>query len=153
VGRTGELTAVFGHVFRALGSKYASGTDTYSQMIARLLTPAEHLHFDMLVHDDLDWAQRPRAGVFGSLDGRGYHMGCGRDGFALPFAESVVPLGHGLTGTATPRMPWYSGLLESAFGKVGWDPARFQAFRFEMAYPPVPADAILYSELLPAADG
>lgn len=152
VGRTGELTAIFGYYYRALGSQHASETDRYSQMVTKLLTPAEHLHFDMLVHQDLGWAMNPRAALHGSLDGRGYHMGCGHEGFPLPFRETVVELGSGLAGTATPRMPWYGSLLEWAFQRAGWDPARFRAFRFELAYPPVPADVILYSELLPPVD-
>jgi hypothetical protein len=152
VGRTGELTAMFGFRYRALGSQVASETDRYSQMISKLLTPAEQLHFDMLVHEDLALPMPPKVAIHGTLDGRGYHMGCGREGFALPFSETVVELGSGLAGAATPRMPWYGALLEWAYQRADWDPARFRGYRFEMAYPPVPADAILYSELLPPAD-
>lgn len=150
MGRTGEVTALFGQVHTALGSIYATESDQYSQMVCKTLTPAEHLHFDMLVHEDLPSAMNPKVAVNGGLDGREFHMGCGRDGFPLPFSESVVELGQGLAGTATPVMPWYSSLLEWTCQKQGLDPSKFRGFRFEMAYPPVPAHVILYSDLLPA---
>jgi hypothetical protein len=143
LGRTGELTALFGQIHRSIGSRHATETDQYSQMITKTLTPAEHLHFDMLVHEDLPWAMHPRPAVYGNLDGREFHMGCGRRGFPLPFAESVVELGRGLAGTATPLMPWYRSMLEWAFERAGLDPSEFRGFRFEMAYPPVPAQVIL----------
>jgi hypothetical protein len=153
VGRTGELTAIFGAYHRAIGSQRASDSDKYGQMIMKLFTPAEHLHFDMLVHEDLGWAMKPQVGLFGSLDGRSFHMGSGRQGVSLPFTESVVDLGLGIAGTATPRMPWYGEMLSWAFEQVGWDASAFRAFRFEMAYPPIPSFAIMYSELDSSPEG
>jgi hypothetical protein len=149
VGRAGEMTALFGQINRALGSAHASETDRYAQTLTKTLTPAEHLHVDILVHEDLPWAMNPRAAIYGNLDGGEFHMGCGREGFPLPFGETVVELGQGLAGTATHVLPWYRSLLEWAFQRAGLDPADFRGFRFEMAYPPVPAQVILYSELLP----
>ena len=57
-----------------------------------------------------------------------------------------------LAGTATPLMPWYRSLLEWAHDCAGLDPSEFRGFRFEMAFPPVPGQVILYSNLLPAAE-
>ena len=150
VGKTGEVTALFGSYHQAIGSQRATATDQFGQMVISMFTPTEHLHFDMLVHKDLDWAMQPRAGVFGGMDGKPYHLGSSHPGVKLPFSESVVDLGPGIAATATPRMPWYGELLDWVFTRRGLDPAEFRAFRFEMAYPPIPAYAILYSELLPA---
>jgi hypothetical protein len=153
-GRPGEITALFGYWYRAVGSWYATETDQFCQVLTNLLTPAEQLQFDLLVHEDLEWALDPRIAILGTLDGRPARLAAPRDGFSPPFTETIVDLGRGLAGTATPHMPGYGALLEWVFGRVGADPAAFRAFRFEMAYPPIPAQAILYSELPPAdADG
>jgi hypothetical protein len=132
---------------RALGSQYADADNRYSQIGANLITPVEHLQFDLLVHKDLDWAMTPKIAIYSSLDGRLTHVGMGREGVRLPVPEPVVALGGGLTALATARMPRYSKLIESVFDRVGWNPGDFYGFRFEMAYPPIPAHAILYSEL------
>jgi hypothetical protein len=147
VGRTGEVTCVWGSIMRALGSQYADADNRYSQIGANLITPVEHLQFDVLVHKALDWAMSPKIAIYSSLDGRLTHVGMGREGVRLPVPEPVVALGVGLTALATARMPRYSKLIESVFERVGWSPNDFHGFRFEMAYPPIPTHAILYSEL------
>ena len=152
VGRTGELTALFGLVHPALGPRHAQGGDRFCQMISVCLTPAEHLHFDLFVHDELGWESTPRAAVVGRLDGEGYNLGSERHANELPFTEQVLDLGHGIAGAATPRMPWYASLVEHVFERLGWDPQAFRASRFEMAYPPMPAQVILYTDL-PEAPG
>lgn len=150
VGRTGEVTCIWGSTMRALGSQYADEDNRYSQIGANLITPVEHLQFDLLVHRDLDWAMNPKVAIYSSLDGRLTHVGMGREGVRLPVPEPVVSLGGGLTALATARMPRYSKLIDSVFDRVGWSASDFFSFRFEMAYPPIPAHAILYSELRPA---
>ena len=107
---------------------------------------------DLLVHEDLAWSLRPRVSLFGRLDGRAYHLGCGREGLELPCSEPVVDLGTGLIGAPTARIPDYVELLSWAFRQADWDPDRFRLFRFELPYPPMPAQAILFSELIPASD-
>ena len=147
LGRTGELTALFGMLRRGLGTHQA-GSDRFAQFIAHLLTPVEHLHIDLAVHEDLTWALEPRAALFGRVDGRTWHFGCGREGLQLPCSEPVTDLGRGLGGAPSPRLSAYPELLAWAFGAAGWDAERFRLFRFELSYPPMPAQAILFSELL-----
>jgi hypothetical protein len=126
--------------------------ERFAQFIAHLLTPVEHLQVDLLVHADLAWAHHPRAALLGRLDGRPWHFGCGWESEELPGAGVVADLGSGLTGAPTPRLPGYPALLDWTFEQAGWDPARFRLFRFELPYPPLPAQAILFSELpAPAA--
>ena len=150
VGRTGEATCVFGSVVRALGSQFADAPGALSQFGANLLTPAEHLQFDLFVHPDLDWALDPQAAVFGTLDGRPVHVESGRQHQRLPIHDPVFALGHGTAGTSTPRMPWYPDLAAWCFEHLGWDGDAFHGFRYELAHPPMPAHALLYAPLRPA---
>ena len=152
VGRSGELTALFGYRYTAVGSRQATESDQFGQVVTNLRTPVEQLQLDLLVHEDLDWALEPHIAILGALAGGPARLG-GRPGGANPlFAECVADLGPGLAGTATRHMARYGALLQWAFARLGADPARFRAFRFEMAFPPIPARAILYSELLPGED-
>ena len=61
----------------------------------------------------------------------------------MPVPGDLADLGSGLSGCASARMPAYRPLLEWAIGRLGADPASFRAFRFELAYPPIPARAVL----------
>jgi hypothetical protein len=152
VGRTGELTALFGFRYRALGSCFASGSDRYGQVVTSLRTPVEHLQFDLLVDEDLEWALDPQVVIHGGLDGGPVLPGREREGADAPVAGSMVDLGCGLSGCASPHMPTYDALLAWVFERLGEDPAGFRAFRFELAYPPIPARVVLSSELLPDED-
>lgn len=151
VGRTSELTCLWGSKFAALGSQYGDANNRYSQLGVNLMTPVEHLQFDALVHEDLSWAMHPTIAVYGRMDGRMVKVG-ERGAHPFPIESTVVELGHGLTAVATSHMRRYTELVEWVFARVGWDPTRFRVFRFELPYPPIPSHAILYSELAPAED-
>lgn len=135
-GRTGRLTAVFGRRYRGNRAIRAAGSGRARRLTANLSTPVERLQFDLLVHQDLAGNRVPGVALFGALDGRSGAP-------TPPFAEAVIDLGRGITGSAAPEMPRYPALLEWAFQRLGADPAEFRSFRFAMAYPPIPAKAVL----------
>jgi len=150
VGRTGQLTALFGYRVRALGSSFASATGRSCDVVTTLLTPVEHLQIDLLVHEDLEWALEPQVAILGGLDGGPGLAAPGHEAADAPVPGDIVDLGAGLSGCASAHMPGYRSLLEWMFGRLGEDPAEFRAFRIELDYPPIPARAVLSSELLPA---
>jgi hypothetical protein len=152
-GRTGMLTAIFGCRHRAIGARHAGESDHLGQVLANLLTPVERLQFDLLVHEDLHWSQAPGVAVLGAFDSRPLQPGSLQAGLGPPFTESIVDLGAGIAGCATPEMPRYTALLEWVFDRIAEDPAAFRAFRFGMAYPPLPAKAVLFSVVPPAEAG
>ena len=149
VGRTGELTALFGYRVQALGSCFADDASRCCEVVTELLTPVEHLQIDLLVHEDLAWALDPQVAVLGGLDGGPALPGPEGEGADVPVPGELDDLGPGLSGCASAHMPAYRPLLEWALGRLGADPGSFRAFRFELAYPPIPARAVLSSELLP----
>ena len=75
VGRSGEITCVYGSMIPALGSQYADGDgdDEVCELASSLMTPVELLHTDLLVHESLNWAMNPRAEVYSMLEGRPTH--------------------------------------------------------------------------------
>ena len=72
----------------------------------------------------------------------------------LAVAEGLAFTGlalHALAMLAGRRLEWRRTPLDwPVLLALGADPAAFRAFRFELAYPPIPARAVLSSELLPA---
>ena len=143
VGRTGELTALFGFRFRALCSCDADDSNRSCEVVTELRTPVEHLQIDLLVHEDLEWALDPQVAVLGGLDGGPALPGPEGEGADAPVPGDLIDLGSGLSGCASARMPAYRPLLDWAFDRLGADPEAFRAFRFELAYPPIPARAVL----------
>lgn len=140
VGRTGELTALFGYRYQALG---ADDSNRSCEVVTELRTPVEHLQIDLLIHEDLEWALDPQVAVLGGLDGGSALPGPEGEVADVPVPGDLTDLGSGLSGCESGRMPAYRTLLEWAFGRLGADPAAFRAFRFELAYPPIPARAVL----------
>jgi hypothetical protein len=149
VGRTGELSCIYGSVVRSIGSQYAVGDDRRCDLETNLVTPVELLHTDLLVHESMAWAQSPRADVYSLLERQASMDGNGRTRLRLPTDADLVELGLGLGTMATPHVPRYRELLAQAFAGVGWDPSAFRGFRHVLPYPPVPARAALSMDLLP----
>jgi hypothetical protein len=148
VGNTAALTCIYGQVTRKVGAAYAEGPGEYSEIGCNLITPAEHLVLDLLVHRDYDWAMNPELLVLSRLDGGAMGMGSRRERNVLAVAETIADLGWGAAAVATPLVPRYAQLVRDVFDRVGWSTDDFRAFRFSMSYPPIPT-AVLMRSLLP----
>ena len=149
VGRTGEQTCIYGVLLAATGSQYAEGEDRICELGCNLSTPVELMHSDLLVHESLTWAMRPRTDVYGLLHGGPMHDHARRSRFRLPIETEVHELGRGLATMATPHVPRYLDLLSHVFDALGWDETRFRGFRHLVEYPPIPAVALMAMDLLP----
>ncbi len=147
VGNAAALTCIYGCVLRSVGSAYGEGPGEYTDLGLNLITPAQHLIFDLFVHRDFDWAMQPELLVCSRMDGGPVHEVIKRERNILPVPEDVHDLGCSTTACATPIFPRYSKLLEYAFGQLSWSAAEFRAFRVTMQYPPIPTVALLRSEL------
>ncbi len=149
VGRSAELTCIYGSLLPSLGSQYAEGDDRVCEMGCNLVTPVELMHSDLLVHESLSWAMHPRADVYSLLEGRPVHGRSRREASRLPIETDVHELGQGLVTMATPHVPRYGELLAHVFECLGWDDSAFRGFRVTLDYPPLPAVAMLSMDLLP----
>lgn len=138
VGNSEACTCIFGHVARRVGPVFADREDEYIEIGSNLITPAEYLLFDLLVHRDFEWAHNPEMIVYSRMDGGALHRLSRRTRNELPMTEPVHDLGWGATSLATSLMPRYSKLTQYAFDRMGWDSNDFRAFRFKVSYPPIP---------------
>ncbi|MCP3903080.1 MAG: hypothetical protein GY715_05530, partial [Planctomycetes bacterium] len=128
VGNTAALTCIFGHVTRRVGPAFAEGNGEHSELGCNLITPAEHLVLDMLVHRDFEWAMRPDLLVYGRLDGGAMHALARRQRNVLPVADGLHDLGWGVSAVATSTLPFYSKLVRYVFDSVDWNPDDFRTF-------------------------
>ncbi|MBT8484815.1 MAG: hypothetical protein HKO59_04260 [Phycisphaerales bacterium] len=147
VGNTAAFTCIYGQVSRRVGDAFARSEGEYSEIGCNVITPAERLGVDLLVHRSYEWAMEPELVMYSRLDGGAIHPTARRDRNVLPVTERVNDLGWGITALATPILPTYGTLARMVFDRMGWDPEEFRALRFSMAYPPIPAVALLRSAL------
>ncbi|MHC5114954.1 MAG: hypothetical protein ACYTGP_11070 [Planctomycetota bacterium] len=147
VGNTAAMTCIQGNVSRKIGPAYAETEGEFGEIGTTIITPVENLLFDLLVHRDFEWAMDPELLIYSRLDGGAMQAASRRERNALPVFETVHDAGWGVAGLASSLIPRYSALVRYAFEHLGWNPDDFRAFRYTMSYPPIPAVALMRSEL------
>ena len=153
VGRTGELTCVYGSLIRSVGSQYADADETICEIGSNLKMPVELMQKDLLIHESLGWAMNPRADLYSQLEGRPVRGRSRRGSTRLTLEAGVHELGRGLDTMATPHVPRYRELLAYTFEQIGWDASAFRGFRLSLPHPPIPAVAMLSMDLAPRPEG
>jgi len=147
VGNTAAMTCIQGNVSRKIGPTFAAAEGEHGEIGTTIITPVENLLFDLLVHRDFEWAMDPELLLYSRLDGGGMQAASRRERNSLPVFETVHDTGWGIAGLASSLIPRYSALVRYSFEQLGWNADEFRAFRFTMSYPPIPAVALMRSEL------
>jgi hypothetical protein len=149
IGQSAALDCIYAaHIPNAGAARSDGDPDSDCRLCSRVITPVEHLQFDVLVHDDLGWMKPPTptmTSLLGIENLRGPLRLEGR--MSIPFAETVHELGRGLDTMAAPQYSRYRELLETVFRLSDYDPGSFRAHRFSLDYPHVPSMATLRFEL------
>ncbi|MBI1380245.1 MAG: hypothetical protein GC161_04065 [Planctomycetaceae bacterium] len=147
IGNSSLLTCTYGVYTPRVGPRLGDDDDAWAEVGAHLLTPAEHLQTDVLLHRDLGWGTPPELRLLGRLDGRPALSEAERAGRQVPFGERLADLGPGLMGLSSAAIPRSEELVRYALGQLGWDASEFHAWRFSMPFPPVPTSVFLASRL------
>ncbi|MCP3903432.1 MAG: hypothetical protein GY715_07325 [Planctomycetes bacterium] len=147
VGNTASLTCIQGQVSRRIGPAYAEHPGEFTEIGSSVITPVEHLLFDMLVHRDYDWAMNPELLIYSRLDGGAMHASARRERNTLPVFETVHDAGWGAAALASSLVPRYSNLVRHVFDRLEWNADDFRAYRFTMSYPPIPTSALMRAAL------
>jgi len=104
------------------------------------------LVLDQIVHESLFGRIKPDLLVYSGLNAsEQYPRGVTR--VQLPVAEQVEYLGKGPAVLPTPHVPRYRELAEYVFERTGWDGSRFDVYRAEMRYPPIPSTVVMQHAL------
>ncbi len=100
-------------------------------------TPVKRLTMDIFLHNDVFPGVLPQLRVHDTAT-RGWVRVFDdptRERDRLNVYETVRPLPPGLAGARLAHVPRYVEMLEHLYTTVGWNPADFRAFRFDMQYP------------------
>lgn len=147
VGNAAALTCVYGSVLRQTGTLRRDEHDQWMELGCSLVTPAEMLVFDLLVHESMSWALEPELAVYTRIQSSTAHESSSRDRNRMVISEQVSQLGRGIAALVTPHMPRHVELLQTVFDRVGWNAQEFHALRVQMEFPPIPATLLLRSQL------
>jgi hypothetical protein len=153
VGNTAACTCRYGQVSRRVGPTYTRHPGEAAELGCNLMTPVEHVLFDLLVHRDLDWAMNPRLVMYGRLDGGGMQPASRRPRNVLPVTEPVHDLGWGVDGLATPLLRDHVKLARYVLDRLPWRGEDLWAYRFTMSYPPIPTAVMFLADLPVRAEG
>lgn len=147
VGKTADITCLTGEVFRNCASCRRDEHNQVADFISRQRTPCEVLILDHIVHEDIFGRVDPEFVVYSDLLEAAPYPGDGRDIQTLPACETVTYLGKGASALHTPDVPRYAEMARHLFSRLGWDSARFDVYRVCLAFPPIPASAVIHYEL------
>jgi hypothetical protein len=112
-----------------------------------LVTPQEHMVFDIFLHQDLPPAGPPQCTLFDRLTApRGFDPEMDTDR-QLPFSNPIQDLKPGLADSAILQYPRYPQMLEHVFHQSGLDVTEFKGYRLSIRYPQIPTAADLQWEL------
>ncbi len=140
VGNSGRADCVHGGIMRRFAPRYRDENNHIGEFSASIGAPTENLLFDVLVHRDLASEL-----ILSPALERQEHVDPQRlpSGQPIPFSESIRRQGATPSRLATPLIPRYREIVEQVYANTGWDPAEFEALRFEMKCPPLPSTILL----------
>jgi hypothetical protein len=152
VGNTARLTCITGEIVRQVEPRYPDPMYQDFCVSFPVRTPAEVLLFDVAIHEELFGGGGLQPMLFSDLFGGSADLSYG-DTDRLPLHEGVESLGRGVDMAHTRDVPRYPELLRYAFAQAGWDPAKYELYRFRMRYPPLPSTIMLRAEKAPRPAG
>jgi len=138
VGNTGALTCIYGRHNRAFGSIYRDAHNRRGELVVNLVTPAEQVHTDVLVHEQFASKIDMQCELYSRLADMPVHDCPQRERGKLPFDLTPRTLGPGLAALATPTIRDYPALVRRVMDELDLDASAYRAYRLTMPYPPIP---------------
>ncbi|MGD8451924.1 MAG: hypothetical protein PVJ57_08905 [Phycisphaerae bacterium] len=150
-GKTGAVTCITGEIVRRGGSYYCCETDSSASYVAQVGTASELLIFDQFVHEELYGRLEPELVIYSNFASGPYNSS-----IRLPLTDTVQYMGKATDALHTPEVPRYADMVSYVFERLGWEPQRFDVYRFRMEYPIIQSEVRMSNRLRPAptdADG
>jgi len=136
-GQRSESDLIFGEVNLEEMPRYVErGARRKAYVFSEVHVPAKTLFLDLFVHDELFVGQEPATAVYDTAtDGVVNINDPARSLDQFDTQEVVQSLGHGTSRIRMTAVPNYVDLVRHVYGELGWDEARFRAFRCRVDYP------------------
>ena len=104
---------------------------------ALLITPAEWLTLDVLVHVSLGINVSRTPILCSEMPGGPPYSPADPEGGRLPLFEQAYGLGSP-PDLVAPELPRCSEMVQTVCAKLGWNPDEFEGYRLRFRYPPIP---------------
>ncbi|MFO0838298.1 MAG: hypothetical protein U1D55_07190 [Phycisphaerae bacterium] len=142
VGRSAAATVLSGWFHRNAYSIYRTEEDQFGEHFVNLSTPTELVIHDLYAHQALRAVLPPTNSVYSNLPAGQTYSPAARDKGLLPVGTEVTLLGGNPPALVAPEVSFYEPLVQSVFGRLGWNADDFLGFRFRLKYPPIPSVAV-----------
>jgi hypothetical protein len=123
--------------------RYGMNAEDTGEFGVAITAPAEQLVFDVIVHQELEFALKPEVLVFAHISPHGHHSGGSNDSSRLPIRAEVIELRGQPPVVNTPAIPQYPQLIKSVYERMNWNPEQFRGIRLMMKYPPLGSHIVL----------
>jgi hypothetical protein len=142
IGNGAAFTGFLCDVFRKSDGRYKDENNDSLRMRLNIDSPNEAIVLDTLIRCGT-YGREPRkfrSEVWNTLGREQAHV-ADRD---VLFADDSVPyLGRGVEALHSADYPRYVGMIQHVMGRLGWDPAEFEAYRYHLEYPVMPSAVVV----------
>ncbi|MBL0869575.1 MAG: hypothetical protein IBJ18_03245 [Phycisphaerales bacterium] len=148
VGYSASTDVVYGWVNVAAVPPYASVPGETGDHCLYLNTPCEEVVFDLFVHESLTFAHTPSVRVFSMFPGMPQYPDPLAANLTLPVPTDLLELGQSIPEPPSKHLTKYDEMLSLCVARMGRGLNEFIAFRYRLAFPPVPSMVCLSHPLL-----
>ncbi len=147
VGNVGSIDCFMSDFARSATSKYQTADDKTGEFGATISAPTERLIFDLIVHESLEFALRPKVLAFGGIFMERSDDPDPEGLLPIPITQEVVQLPGTPPVLATASFQRYPELVAFVHQRMGWEAEQFRACRLELTYPPMGSTILLRFDL------
>ena len=148
VGKRAEIDCVFGLIRRGVLPVFGEeGDETVGEHHFRAETPAERMHFDLLLHTDLPFPMPPGIVTCSKLHSEPSFPYSRDTRSHLPGVANLQELAGGRGSIATPHIARYGEMVELACERMGHRVEDFRTYRISLTYPPIPLTFVAHHAL------
>jgi hypothetical protein len=116
--------------------RYRDATGRMYGPSSEITTPTKTLIFDVLMHEDVYPGCEPTMLLYDTaVNGVADLSDRARDVDRLDVAETIQPLGRGISKWRASEVPQHVEIVHHVLDKIGWDGERFRGYRCKVQYP------------------
>jgi len=147
IGNIGAVDCYISDYMRSAAGKYRTDEDTTGEFGATISAPTERLVFDLIVHEDLEFALTPEVRAFSGVFMDRSEEAVPEGLLPIPMPQSVSALPGRPPVVATASVPGYPNIVSFVQERMGWAAESFRGCRLELSYPPLGSTILLRFKL------
>lgn len=153
VGNTGAANIFLGWKFDNAAPIEQTFSGETGDHVVMLMTPAEELVHDFVIHKSLGFGRELTAHMYSQLPGGPLYPQINEPWHQLPVSSDIADLGEAPPELTPLQVPNYREMVDLAARSLGYTIDDFCAFRYRLSCPPIPAASVLRHPLLKPKPG